>query len=182
MAANPNSPFAIAGGTSFNLGNIFNTASAQSGISLEFTTFGNNRVYNGVVRFQAGVPGDYNGNGIVDAADYTVWRDHFGQTFALPNEDPGSTARLGNDCGLHLLEGALWSIRKRRGQPGRGLVPEPGTAWMLVIGIVSLAHACWPSLSQGSALSIVGEFKLGHMVIESRMNSWRWTQVTEQNK
>jgi hypothetical protein len=26
------------------------------------------------------VPGDYNGNGIVDAADYTVWRDTLGQT------------------------------------------------------------------------------------------------------
>src|SRR5262249_40370997 len=29
----------------------------------------------------AGVLGDYNGNGVVDAADYTVWRDHLGQVF-----------------------------------------------------------------------------------------------------
>ena len=28
----------------------------------------------------AGVDGDYNGNGVVDAADYTVWRDSLGQT------------------------------------------------------------------------------------------------------
>ena len=27
-----------------------------------------------------GVPGDYNANGIVDASDYTVWRDTFGST------------------------------------------------------------------------------------------------------
>lgn len=36
------------------------------------------------------VPGDYNGNGIVDAADYTLWRDHLGQTFSLPNENPAA--------------------------------------------------------------------------------------------
>jgi len=40
------------------------------------------------------VPGDYNGNGIVDAADYTVWRDHLGQTYALLNRDPGGTGPI----------------------------------------------------------------------------------------
>ena len=39
----------------------------------------------------AGLPGDYSQNGVVDAADYTVWRDHLGQMFTLPNEDPNST-------------------------------------------------------------------------------------------
>ena len=39
----------------------------------------------------AGLPGDYNQNCVVDAADYTVWRDHLGQMFTLPNEDPNST-------------------------------------------------------------------------------------------
>jgi len=29
---------------------------------------------------EQGLPGDYNGNGMVDAADYTVWRDTLGQT------------------------------------------------------------------------------------------------------
>ncbi|TWT37773.1 hypothetical protein KOR34_27360 [Posidoniimonas corsicana] len=35
--------------------------------------------------------GDYNGDGVVDAADYTVWRDNLGET-SLPN---GETASLG---------------------------------------------------------------------------------------
>lgn len=37
------------------------------------------------------VPGDYNDNGVVDAADYVVWRDRFGQNYVLPNEVPGVT-------------------------------------------------------------------------------------------
>jgi hypothetical protein len=37
------------------------------------------------------LPGDYNNNGVVDAADYTVWRDHFGMSYQLPNEVPGMT-------------------------------------------------------------------------------------------
>jgi hypothetical protein len=38
--------------------------------------------------------GDYNGNGTVDAADYTVWRDHLGQTVA-----PGTNGD-GTDSGV----------------------------------------------------------------------------------
>ena len=34
----------------------------------------------------APLPGDYNNNGVIDAADYTVWRDHLGSNFALANE------------------------------------------------------------------------------------------------
>jgi hypothetical protein len=32
--------------------------------------------------------GDYNADGMVNSADYTVWRDSLGATIALPNEDP----------------------------------------------------------------------------------------------
>ena len=39
-------------------------------------------------------PGDYNCNGIVDAADYTVWRDHLGQNYSLQNRDPAQAGRL----------------------------------------------------------------------------------------
>ena len=39
----------------------------------------------------AGVPGDYNEDDKVDAADYTSWRDNLGKNIALPNEDPGTT-------------------------------------------------------------------------------------------
>ncbi len=35
----------------------------------------------------AGVVGDYNSNNVVDAADYTVWRDNLGTNNPLPNRD-----------------------------------------------------------------------------------------------
>jgi hypothetical protein len=37
------------------------------------------------------LPGDYNGNGVVDAADYTVWRNKLGQSISLVGEDPNAT-------------------------------------------------------------------------------------------
>jgi hypothetical protein len=46
-------------------------------------------LWNGVLPTY-GLAGDYNGNGSVDAADYTVWRDNLGSATALPNDDtPG---------------------------------------------------------------------------------------------
>ena len=40
------------------------------------------------------IPGDYDLNGAVDAADYTLWRDNFGSPYPLPN-DP--TPGVGQD-------------------------------------------------------------------------------------
>jgi hypothetical protein len=37
---------------------------------------------------EADVYGDYNSDGIVNAADYVIWRNHEGQEFSLPNEHP----------------------------------------------------------------------------------------------
>jgi hypothetical protein len=47
------------------------------------------------VRVYAGVPGDFNGNGTVDAADYTVWRKNNGMTTSLPNDPIGGTIGQG---------------------------------------------------------------------------------------
>jgi T5SS/PEP-CTERM-associated repeat protein len=42
--------------------------------------------------FQSGgLPGDFNQNGIVDAADYVVWRNNEGTTTTLPNDPIGGT-------------------------------------------------------------------------------------------
>ena len=39
----------------------------------------------------AGIAGDYNANGTVDAADYVLWRDNLNSTVMLPNDPtPGN--------------------------------------------------------------------------------------------
>jgi len=43
------------------------------------------------VAVENGLPGDYNANGVVDAADYTIWRDRLGESFVLKNESPTAT-------------------------------------------------------------------------------------------
>jgi hypothetical protein len=42
-----------------------------------------------VLQAAAGLAGDYNGDGTVDATDYTVWRNHLGQTGGLQNDPIG---------------------------------------------------------------------------------------------
>jgi autotransporter-associated beta strand protein len=97
----------------------------------------------GVLQATAGpVAGDFNNDGIVDAADYLVWRRSVGAA-SLPNRDPNNTGVVG--------QGDYMSWRAHLGQSagigsGAGFnsgaangtnVPEPGAA-MLV-----LASSLW---------------------------------------
>ncbi|MGD9632284.1 MAG: PEP-CTERM sorting domain-containing protein [Pirellulales bacterium] len=79
------------------------------------------------------LPGDYNSDGGVDAADYSVWRDHLGSTTALPNDDtPGvgddDYTRWRNHFGEVLLagSGAL-----------AGATPEPSTAALFLSAVLA---------------------------------------------
>jgi hypothetical protein len=88
----------------------------------------------------AAVPGDYNGNGTVDAADYVLWRDGG----PLQNEvaDPGTVSAADYDA---------W--RARFGNPSAGgvgsfaAVPEPAAAVALII-----AGACVLATRRGLAV------------------------------
>jgi hypothetical protein len=77
-----------------------------------------------------GLPGDYNANGTVDAADYVVWRKNQGTTNTLPNDPIGGT--------IGAAQYDQW--RAHFGQPaGSGSdvganasVPEPATLTLLM--------------------------------------------------
>lgn len=82
-----------------------------------------------------GVPGDYNGNGTVDAADYVLWRD--GGPLQNEVDTPGTVnaadydawrARFGNTSGSG-------------SSLGSAAVPEPTVAILALLGLVGLSAA-----------------------------------------
>ena len=79
------------------------------------------------------LPGDFNHDGIVDAADYTVWRDAFGETGALLAADGDGNGAVNND------DFAIWKTHFGQSASG-GLgataaidisVPEPA-GWLMM--------------------------------------------------
>lgn len=81
-------------------------------------------------------PGDYNRDGFIDAADYTVWRDTLGQAgFEL--------AADGNDDGVvDPLDYAVWQGNfgtiAGSAAASHAAAPEPSTAAMLILAVVGI--------------------------------------------
>jgi hypothetical protein len=102
-------------------------------LNLEFIDWlsGGDYTYERSTPSVAAPTGDYNGNGVVDAADYVAWR----KTLNLPASPPGSGAD-GNSSG-QVEAGDFTYWRERFGNPaGSGLgdasVPEPAGAFVLL--------------------------------------------------
>jgi arabinogalactan endo-1,4-beta-galactosidase len=86
------------------------------------------------------LPGDYNGDGIVDAADFTVWRDRLGTSFTLPNENPDAATR-----GVVDQEDYDYWKSSFGGNSGAesiaAAVPEPTS---IVLGMIAVAFTAAP--------------------------------------
>lgn len=112
-------------------------AGAPADLNLGFALFDNVLV----TQMAAGVPGDYNEDGVVGAADYTVWRDHIGQSFQLPNEDPADDMPGFVDQSDY----EFWVSRfgatssAASGQFAAASVPEPSSFGVLVVMALTLA-------------------------------------------
>ena len=89
-----------------------------------------------VLSLVAGLVGDYNDNGIVDMADYVMWRNHLGAT-------DGSLANRAGDLRGTPVSTADYLVWKQNfGQSlgsldnGASQVPEPASLCLLVVGAI----------------------------------------------
>jgi hypothetical protein len=80
------------------------------------------------------LPGDFNGDDVVDAADYTVWRDNLDTTFDLS----GNGDEMGGSAGI--VDSADYSLWKTHfgetpdagsGSATAAVVPEPAAGILL---------------------------------------------------
>ncbi|MCA9189125.1 MAG: dockerin type I repeat-containing protein [Pirellulaceae bacterium] len=87
-------PQASGGGQFFPTGNastaILRGINANGGTPFPLTGAPNGLFPNAIAPAVASLPGDYNNNGRVDAADYTVWKDSFGSTASLAADGNGN--------------------------------------------------------------------------------------------
>ena len=101
---------------------------------------------NDVTLVVAGILGDYNRNGVVDAADYTVWRDTLGSTTDLRANGDNTGASSGS---IDQADYAFWRTHFGETVTGTGAgavasanfdaaVPEPVTLWLATLGAAGI--------------------------------------------
>jgi hypothetical protein len=118
--------------TGFSLGNLFKTVGATQDLRFEFLMEGEDLPSIGTVLYgaftpptnpSAGIPGDFNQDGKVDAADYVVWRktDGMQAEYNLWRANFGRTSGSGSSLG------------------SSAAVPEPGTLGLLLLATIASA-------------------------------------------
>jgi Concanavalin A-like lectin/glucanases superfamily/Dockerin type I domain len=82
----------------------------------------------------AGVDGDYNDDGKVDAADYTVWRNNLGASVTLPHDTSPGTVTPAD----YTVWKSNFVMSAGSGSVGAGVssVPEPGSLCILLLAAV----------------------------------------------
>ncbi len=78
-------------------------------------------------------PGDFNDDGVVNLADYAVWRDNLGASVTLPGEVSTPGAVTADDY-LDWKNSYAAASAAAAALPAR-MVPEPATAWWLAAGL-----------------------------------------------
>ena len=114
-------------------------AAGTYGSTLSSATFKNDEYFSGtgvITVGPAGLPGDFNSDGKVDAGDYVIWRKSNGTNNALANDNGLGTpigpshyslwrANFGNSAGAGAGSGV----------ENGGAVPEPGTLSLVVLAV-----------------------------------------------
>lgn len=87
----------------------------------------------------AGLPGDYNADGKVDAADYTVWRDNLGTGFPLAGngDETGSSAGVVDGDDYVLWKNNYGAMAMPAMSPASA-IPEPTSALLLLVAAAGI--------------------------------------------
>ncbi|MEQ8847289.1 hypothetical protein [Botrimarina sp.] len=85
------------------------------------------------------LPGDYNEDGAVDAADYTVWRDNLGEEVMLPGENPDAATPGQVDQEDYDFWVSQYGVGG--GSGAAAAAPEPSAAWLLVAAAMAACAA-----------------------------------------
>jgi hypothetical protein len=128
------------GGSGNNPGDGFNEGSFTGTLAgMDFNNFDGQQYFSITVPMAVALPGDFNANGKVDAADYTVWRDN------LNAPDESSLNGNGNNMdGVDQGDYDLWKSHFGDGGSGAlagGAVPEPSAAAIVWIGLLIASSA-----------------------------------------
>lgn len=121
---------------------LFNSSSLSGAFdSLTMPTLSSGLAWNTSSLYTTGVlsvassaiPGDYNANGVVDAADYTTYRDALGTNTTLPNDTTPGT--------VSMADYSVWSNNFGQGGPSAAAtVPEPSTLAGLVLTMLTASR------------------------------------------
>ena len=122
----------LAAGGMIDLGNAFSVGGAQDLVFRYRTTGG--AFIDAAVQYvtSAAVAGDYNNNGIVDAADYVIWRKKLGPG-SLPNEG-GISPGVVDQADYNFWRSRFGATSGSGAALDVGAVPEPGTL-LLCLGL-----------------------------------------------
>ena len=85
------------------------------------------------------LPGDYNGDGVVDGSDYNMWRDYFGDTTTLVADGNGDHVVDGADYVLWLKNvGKTWQdlATGAGGAVATASVPEPPGLVLAILAFI----------------------------------------------
>jgi hypothetical protein len=131
---NPLAPLTINGGASFDLGTAFNIGGTEDlAFSFLLTTDTAGNGFAGAIRYVGGggLVGDYNGDGFVNLADYTVWRDTLGSTTDLAADGNNNGSIEAGD--YNLWKSNFGSSSGSLAAVSSAQVPEPSTVVLLTL-------------------------------------------------
>jgi hypothetical protein len=114
------------------------------------------------------LPGDYSGDGVVDASDYVVWRNSLGQAVTYFSGADGNGSGLIDAADFDVWKANFGSVTGS-GAALAGNVPEPATIWLLLAASCGVAVARRPGVKS--------MFSVGGVMVKSTRVSRKMDQT-----